>query len=85
MCSHHRTEFNKDGQRVCCSCGHVFAYETVAMTIQQDLLKALEEELARQDKSGESEHDMNGVWVEGYYDLDKIISAVVAAISTKNI
>lgn len=55
------------------------------MSIQNDLLKAMEGELSRQDQSGESENDLNGVWIEGYYDLDKIIAVIVAAISTKNI
>ena len=28
MCSHHRTEINAKGERVCSTCGHIFAYAT---------------------------------------------------------
>lgn len=28
MCSHHRTEINAKGERICSTCGHVFAYAT---------------------------------------------------------
>lgn len=55
------------------------------MTIQRDILNALKAELSRQDVSGELDNKRSGgEWLEGYYDLHKIASAVANVITTRN-